>query len=62
VWAGFFANKIYETDFTSVPPSAVSNGDLSAVVPSTLFAQRDGEFSDESAGRQRRRMLGVMGL
>jgi hypothetical protein len=49
VWAGLFANKVYETDSTSVTPSAVSNGDLSAVVPSTLFAQRDGEFSDGSA-------------
>jgi hypothetical protein len=49
VWARFFANKDYETDPTPAPPSAVSNGDTLAVVPSALFAQRDGEFSDGSA-------------
>lgn len=38
VWAGFLANKVYETDSTPVTPSAVSNGDPSGVVPSALFA------------------------
>ena len=49
MWAGLSANKVYETDPTSVTPSAVSNGNPSGVVPSTLFAQRDGELSDGSA-------------
>ena len=38
VWAGFLANKVYEADSTPVTPSAVPNGDLASVVPSSLLA------------------------
>jgi hypothetical protein len=49
MWARFFANKVYETNSTPVASSTVTNGDLPAVVPPTLFAQRDSELSDGSA-------------
>lgn len=46
--AGFFANEVYETNSTSVTPSAVANCDPAGIVPSTLFTQGDGELSDGS--------------